>query len=343
MSDARTGLDPIPIDELGRDNTLLQSRFWALFKSRFGWRPTAFRLSDGATLLCLIRRVAGGYGIAYVPHGPASPGTTVVEKSILAETAGALAERIEDSADFIRFDPPSMVVDRDGRPRSPDAPFVRAVFDVQPPATVHVDLASSDETILAGMKPKTRYNVRLGLRRGVEVKRAGRRALDDWYEIYRVTAKRDRIVIHSREYYRTLFDVAETTPEVNVELLVAEVDGTMVAGNIVVGCAGVGLYLFGASSNEHRNLMPTYVLQWEGMRLCREWGCVRYDLGGIPSSDDESSSMHGLFRMKTGFGGRIVNRPGSWDYPIRPARYRSYRLAERLRTFYFKRVRRVGR
>ena len=185
------------------------------------------------------------------------------------------------------------------------------------------------------LKSKTRYNVRLAERRGVSVRRASIDELPAWYEIYVTTARRDRIVVHSFDYYHTLLELAKNDGSIEIVLLFAEVNGSTVAGNIVAIYGSTGYYLFGASSNDHRNLMPTYALQWEGIRICRDSGCAAYDLWGIPPDESEDHKMHGLYRMKVGFGGNIIHRAGAWDVLVRPLKARLYRTIELLRNFYY--------
>jgi lipid II:glycine glycyltransferase (peptidoglycan interpeptide bridge formation enzyme) len=109
------------------------------------------------------------------------------------------------------------------------------------------------------------------------------------------------------------------------------------AGIVTLFRGGEGVYLYGASSNLHRNLMAPYALQWKAMQDARESGCSFYDLFGIPPSDNPDHPMAGLYRFKTGFigdngaGGRIIHRPGSWDYPCRPLLTFCFKGAEKLR------------
>ncbi|MGL4987163.1 MAG: lipid II:glycine glycyltransferase FemX, partial [Treponemataceae bacterium] len=100
------------------------------------------------------------------------------------------------------------------------------------------------------------------------------------------------------------------------------------------------VYLYGASSNEKRNLMPAYLLQWVAIKDAKESGCIQYDFYGIPPTDDINHPMHGLYRFKTGFGGRIVHRVGSFDIPF-SIFYLPFRLAESLRSFWFKKIKKI--
>jgi lipid II:glycine glycyltransferase (peptidoglycan interpeptide bridge formation enzyme) len=236
----------------------------------------------------------------------------------------------------------------------------KAPVDIQPPSTVIVDLRPEEQTILASMKHKTRYNIRLASKRGVEVRERGIEGLPQWYALYRETAQRDRISIHSLDYYKGQFELSRKygvltsgadspgvdpcgveTPE--YKLLLATKHQELLAGIIVVFWKKTARYLFGASSSRMRNLMATYALQWRAMQMAREAGCLEYDLFGIPPSNDPHHPMHGLFQFKTGFGGSIVNRLGCWDIVLKRPRYKLYKKAEEVRRFYHQVVRkRVG-
>ncbi|MFP4638007.1 MAG: lipid II:glycine glycyltransferase FemX [Spirochaetaceae bacterium] len=347
----------------------MQSAFWGRFKQRFGWQPRYFEVGR-YPLLVLSRRLAPGYEFAYVPHGPelgaltaaarTKPPETVAEGGAGIHTGGVPgdcrsggSETLEAAGTFaallagslgnrtvaLRLDLPFECRERGAGPADVETRLQRSPVDVQPPSTVMVDLGKSEDELLAAMKSKTRYNVRLAGKRGVVV-RAGEGAsdLERWYELYRETAARDRIAIHSRRYYDTLFTLAAEEPSVELSLLLAEHDRELIAGVILLRYGPRVTYLYGASSDHKRNLMAPYALQWEGMRRGRAAGAREYDMFGIPPTDDPGHPMHGLYRFKTGFGGRIVHRLGAWDYPTRRWAYRAYRAAERARNYYYKRL-----
>jgi lipid II:glycine glycyltransferase (peptidoglycan interpeptide bridge formation enzyme) len=211
---------------------------------------------------------------------------------------------------------------------------------MQPPATVVVDLSPKLEGILAAMKSKTRYNIRLAEKKGVTVREAGPEDFDAWYALYQETSRRDRIGIHSAAYYRGLLSAAREYPgeKPQVRLLLARHEGEILAGNICIFGTRRAIYLTGASGGRKRNMMPTYALQWEAIRMARHAGCAEYDLYGIPPKPDEGHAMHGLYQFKTGFSERIVERWGTWDAPFLPVRFALYRAAERARMFYYRSV-----
>ncbi len=369
-------LEPESLDAIEGHDVLLQTGFWGRFKGSFGWKPSAFLIDGRLPLLALTRKLGAGFSLCYVPHGPLSASTHNWSEYYLAEITRRLVAYLPAGCVFIRYDLPWGRSAAEERPLKP--PFRRAPMDIQPASTVVLDLRPSEGSILAGMKAKTRYNIRLAEKRGVVVTVGALRDVEEWYALYRETAERDRIAIHSLAYYKRLVELsiepprAEAAPpwwETNasrsapvarprIELLLARAGearggreagdegagsetsakpGTLLAGIFVAICGKRATYLFGASSNAHRNLMASYLVQLEAIRLARRAGCELYDLFGIPFRDDPQDPMYGLYRFKTGFGGTILHRPGSWDFPLRRRAYALYRLAEGYRRWYYKR------
>lgn len=280
--------------------------------------------------------------LAYVPHGPDA--TLAADPLRLEALSRALRPLLPRSTVCLRWDlvtgtrvpaaaPSESETDEpvsDALPLPLPRPFRKPPADVQPPDTVIVPLADN-EALLAKMHKKTRYNIRLAEKKGVSVQRAGVEALADWYALYRQTAERDHISIHSETYYRDLFSHAP-----DLALWLAHYEGTLLAGNIVLLHGRTATYLYGASSNEHRNLMAPYALQWVAMTDARDRGAAEYDLFGIPPTDDPEHPMHGLYRFKNGFGGDRVHRHGAWDFVFRPLAWTLWTRADALRVWYYK-------
>ncbi len=243
----------------------------------------------------------------------------------------------------------------------------KASVDIQPPDTSLVNLLRSEEEILASMKSKWRYNINLASRKGVKIERNGAenalafcekensgeaassreiffedlsRKVDEFYEVYRITSARDGIAIHSKQYYLDLlkksanekFDGKEVP---QVWLYIARHESDVLGSIITLVTKREGVYLYGASSNVKRNLMPNFLLQWTAMKDAKAAGARHYDLYGIPPTDDERHPMHGLFLFKTGFGGKNVHRVGTFDVPLNFA-YGFCSLAERARAWWHK-------
>jgi len=314
--------------------SLLQTEFWGRLKGQFGWKSLFLSLNimdREIKLLVLIRKVMGPFSLAYVPFGPAYPGEEE-QKAFLKAIKGEVRKALPPFVIALRFDL--------HWPRQESIPtLIKAPVDVQPPDTVILNLDSSEESLLMGMKKKTRYNVKLALKKGVEIRDAGIESLDYWYRMYQETAQRDQIAIHSQEYYRAQFELAQKDPQVDYQLLLAYHEEDLLAGIILARYDERTTYLYGASSNIKRNMMPAYLLQWEAIKRAKAQGCREYDFFGIPPAEDPNHPMNGLYRFKVGFGGEVRHLAGCWDYPVNPVLYLLYTLAERVRYLYFKKLR----
>jgi len=346
MAFMRVTAEPAAWESFGSAGGFLQSSFWASHKAAFGWEPHGF-LVDGIPLGALCRRFPLGRTVVYIPRW--SPEREELKNgAYLADVAGAILPLLPEGVIVIRFDLGWEIEERVNRRAL--APLRKSMVDIQPPDTVIVDLSPDPDTIFSRMRQKTRYNIRLSAKRGVTVRRAEAREISVWYSIYRETAARDRITIHSEAYYSAL--LAPTYKALSnpggsgdvpaVTLLLAEYGGEPIGGIIVAVCGSQAIYLYGASADKHRNLMGSSLLQWEGMLLAKAAGCVSYDMFGIPPDDDPSHPMHGLFQFKTGFGGRIVHTAGCWDAVCRPLEYLLYARIEQARAGYFRKLLKRG-
>jgi lipid II:glycine glycyltransferase (peptidoglycan interpeptide bridge formation enzyme) len=181
------------------------------------------------------------------------------------------------------------------------------------------------------MKSKGRYNIRLAHKKGAQVRDGGVEGLDQFYSLYRETARRDGISIHALSYYQTLFAHCAEYPGQELRLYLADYEGRTLAAAIVLFRKTAATYLYGASSNEDRNVMAPYAVQWRAMTDAKAWGCAEYDLFGIPPGADPDHPMAGLYRFKTSFGGRIIHRSGSWDFACKRLAWRLFGAAEAMR------------
>ena len=324
----------VELDALAGDE-LLQSGFWGAFRARLGWRPLAVAVAGVGTLLLLGRRTPAGTFV-YCPLGPRVEPTSGASGAYLDRLARAVRPLLPPASFAVRFDTPW--------PEERWSGSRRAAPAVQPRSTVIVDLLRDEADLLAAMKPKTRYNVRLAERRGVAVREAGAAGLDGWYRLHRDMARRQGITRHGPRYFHELFRTADSYcgRGPRLLLLMAAYDGEDVAGIVVSLFGRRARYLYGASSDRHRHAMPNYGLQWAAMRLAREAGCHTYDLFGIPRTADPSLPMAGLYRMKTGFGGEIVHRAPAHDAVLNRPRHAAFRAAERARAWYLHRGRTPG-
>ncbi|HLH64018.1 MAG TPA: peptidoglycan bridge formation glycyltransferase FemA/FemB family protein [Ktedonobacteraceae bacterium] len=313
---------------------LLQSWGWGELKARFGWHPLRLALFDSeqqtiTAAALVLRRTAPGVPLraghlAYIPRGPIGDRSSPSYQILLSELhsylkgQGAVALQVElpfevDGEHTDEFFPPQR---RIPDPACRDSGF-RKVPAIQPARTILLDITPGEESLLAHMKEKWRYNLRLAQRKGVQIRVAqADEDVRNWYHLLELTGQRDDFGIHTLDYYLTAWNIF--APRNQGRLLLAEYDGQLLAG-IFVGLMGrQAIYLYGASSNEQRNLMPNYLLQWEAIRWARSQGATCYDFWGIPETDDENEAMAGVYRFKSGWGGRVVRFPGNYEYVYRP-------------------------
>jgi lipid II:glycine glycyltransferase (peptidoglycan interpeptide bridge formation enzyme) len=328
---------------------ILQSTSWGTLKSQFGWSCSRLAVANeqgglqaGAQLLF---RRASGITLAYIPKGPLTDWTD--RRLTEALLRGIRAECQRHGAAFLKIEP--------DLPDTPQARDLLAGYGfhpspqtVQPRSTIVVDIAGDESEILARMKSKWRYNIRLSGRKGVTVRAGSREDLAHFHGLMAATGQRDQFDVHAPAYYERAFDLLVPG---NGVFLFAEYEGQPLAAIVVALMGDTAWYLWGASSNHHRNLMPNHALQWAGMRWARQQGAIRYDLWGIPDeigqlsmgcqpADGEpvpadrlpvdldhlpAGELWGVYRFKQGFGGRVVRYVGAWDLDYNPVAYRIYR------------------
>ena len=307
---------------------LLQSWAWGELKSRFGWRPLRVAaLHDGrilAAVQVLFRPLPAGLCTAYVPRGP------LLDPAAQDATTHALLQALHDACRHRHAI--SLKVEPDWPQAAPaqswlhDRGFLPSAETVQPRRTVIVDLAAGEDEILAQMKSKTRYNIRLAQRKGVVVRQGTGEDLPLFHQLLQVTGQRAGFGIHTLAYYTQAWQLFSAGD--SVALFLAEHEHRSLAAIMVFAWGRAAYYMYGGSSDEERQRMPTYLLQWEAMRWARARGCATYDLWGIPDVDENevgtdvataeetgvlSTGMGGLYRFKRGFGGREVRYVGAYD------------------------------
>ncbi len=341
---------------------VLQTAAWASLKEAFGWQSQVVGLLDStvpasytdewcwamqlqpildaeivAGAQILYRELPGKLGqMAYVPRGPLVDwhNSLMVARMMEALQQSARAH----GATVVTIEPDLLDLPENRERLAAHGLHPSPLDSVQPRRTLVVDISGDEESILAAIKSKTRYNVRLAARRGVRVRPGGEADLPAFYRLMEVTAGRDRFAVHEPAYYERAYRLF--APRDWTRLLLAEVDGQVVAGLMVFALGRRAWYFYGASSDQHREKMPTYLLQWEAMRWARSLGCTEYDLWGIPDEDEEQledgfterqDGLWGVYRFKRGFGGQVLRTVGAWDLPLRPLRYQLFNLAARLR------------
>lgn len=320
---------------------ILQTAEWGELKAAFGWSAERVALVENgvprAGALVLYRHLPAGLGtLAYVPRGPLVDWDRPEEVAALLAALGERARTRRAVALVLEPDLPDEARWRErlialGLRPSP-------LRSIQPRRTLIVDIRGDEEAVLAAMKPKTRYNIRLAERKGVRVWEGTEADFPAFHQLMAQTAARDRFGVHSPAYYERAYHLF--VPAGRARLLMAGVEGETVAALMVFALGRRAWYFYGASGDAHREKMPTYRLQWEAIRWARSRGCTEYDLWGVPDEDEErleaeftnrQDGLWGVYRFKRGFGGRLFRSVGAWERPLRPILYHFYTLAARLR------------
>jgi lipid II:glycine glycyltransferase (peptidoglycan interpeptide bridge formation enzyme) len=326
-------------DLLACQGHLLQSWAWGELKSRVGWSVVRLQVSNAAVQL-LFRHLPLGLTLAYIPKGPLVDWTNGEQCQALF--AAMHVEAKKRRAIFLKVEPdiwsPKLASDTSLATKATEflteSGFIPA-DTIQPHTSLVIDLSHDEADILAAMKQKTRYNIRLAERKGVIVRQGSAADVATFHRLALVTAARDGFGVHSRDYYQAACDLF--SPD-HCVLLVAEFEGQPLATLMAFRQGREAYYFYGASANEHRNLMAPYLLQWTAMRWAKSQGCTRYDLWGIPDADpaileaefeQRHDGLWGVYRFKRGFGGQWLQSVGAFDYVYYPLLYRLYKLMRR--------------
>ena len=312
------------------DGHLLQCYRWGELKARYGWTVERFGTREGSTAAAQVLWRPTPLGpIGYIPRGPAlGDPRDLTAASVLMETIHEAAR--SRRAILLKVEPNTA----DPAPW-PALGFRPSRLTFQPQATLIVDLVPDLDTIRRGQHPKARYNTGLAARRGVSVRTGGLEDLPAFFRLTSVTGMRDGFAIRSQAYFRDMLALLGH----QAALLLAEHEGDLIAGILVARFNQEAIYLYGASGEEKRNLMPNHLLQWEAMRAARFDGCTQYDLWGIPNElatlavegaggdelpepqPHQRGDLWGVYRFKRGLGGRLRSYAGAYDYVYNPPAY----------------------
>lgn len=207
----------------------------------------------------------------------------------------------------------------------------------QPQHTWVLDLSPTEDELLAAMHSKTRYNIRLAQRKEVFVEQ--RKDVETFFRLNEATTQRNNFSNHNETYYRQLLGLQNTFQ------FVASYNGQDIATVILLQLGNTMTYLYGASSNEHRNVMAPYLSQWKALQFAKEKGCALYDFWGIASPAEEGDAqaqcfhkycwdnthkLSGVARFKAGFGGEVRSYPKAKDIILRPMKYKIYELIKKI-------------
>lgn len=306
----------------------LQTPDWAAFLNRLGLatKLLVFELQGQIIAAALLarHRLPGGFFYWFCPKGPLwlegrdnETNLKVWQELLLSQRAGALFIRLEPPRSFLDFVNHHIKVVR--------------VPDVNPRATVVVDLKPPFENILSAMHEKTRYNFRLAERKGLQFRWGSLADFEAFWHLLQTTARREKFHTHPPQHYKIMLELLGgndlTASHLAARLALVELNRQLLAAGLILIYRRQAVYLHGASGREHRELMAPYLLHGVAMRELRAAGCESYDFWGVQPQDGSLPSWAGFSRFKMGWGGRYFESPGTFDYPLRPVYYLIYKYA----------------
>lgn len=302
---------------------ILQSSLWAAVKKGWGHRIIVSRDETGkitAGIMVLIRRVPVlPYTFLYAPRGPVCESDNKAGMMDLAAGIKALAKK--ERAYIFKSDPAVLSSDDIFRKNITDAGFsIREVgknFDgIQPRYVFRLDIKNKTlDEVFAGFQSKTRYNIRLAERRGVVVEIGERADLEEFHRIMQQTGERDNFTIRPLSYFEQMYD---TLAPAHLRLYTARLNGEMIAATIALFYGDKTWYLYGASANAHRNVMPNYLLQWKMIQWAVEEKCNIYDFRGVSGDLNPENPLYGLYKFKKGFSGELMEFIGELEMIFHP-------------------------
>ena len=282
-------------------SSLCQSFGWSKVKE--GWDSEYIYLEENGKIVMamslLIRKVIGSKSMIYAPRGPVGDVYDLEKVNLLIKDVDEIAKKY--NAFVFRFDP-EITFDEELHKLYQDVGFkVRnRKFGknelIQPRYNMILNIAGkTQEEVFKGYSEKTRYNIRVATRKGVNVRYS--RDIEDlktFYKLYEITGVRDKIASRPYSYFERMLDAFG---EEQLRIYIAEFEGEALSAAIAINYGKKTFYLYGASSNEKRNLMPNYLMQQEMIKWAIETNCNLYDFGGVFILD----KSNGLFKFKEGF------------------------------------------
>lgn len=304
---------------------VLQTTKWGRLKASSGWNYHPLGAIENGMLrgiaLILTKRLPLGRTMAYSPRGPLVSSKEALDALFVAGTELLRKEK----ALVWKMDPPIIAGDPlwIGCVHKERLRFIDTGLDfagVQPRHVMTLDLSTSLDTLMKNMKSKTRYNIRYAVRKGVRIVRVKERGLlDVFYCLLQETAIRDGFTIRPLAYFEDMWNQLMTHNL--AQLFLAYHDNVPLAGAICFRLPHRVWYVYGASSNENRNLQAAHLIQWEMIRWAKSLGCRVYDFRGVSGDLNEANPLYGLYRFKEGFGARLETYVGEFDLPIHQGGY----------------------
>lgn len=343
------------IEELRPTDIMPQTPFWGRVKEKQGFHTAGFEITVSKDLLfstgnswkhncddmlVLIRYIDQDHCYAYVPYGPKLEPDFENQGIFLEDLSETLRVHLPSNCMFIRYDlawenqwvedddyfdqngnwigpPENNIQEMRVNYKTSNWNLRKSPCDMLPKNTFFIDLKPNEDQLLGNMRYNTRYNIRKAIKNGVITREYGLEMIPQWYALYLETALRHGLPLQSEQFFSSILTNQDNEKKgVKVKLLMSGLEDRFLSGLFLVLSNRRGVYLYGASLPGKQNMMASYALQWEAMKLAREHGCTEYDMFGSAPNTYEDHPFHGVHIYKKGFGGHLFHRMGCWDYPF---------------------------
>lgn len=308
----------------------LQSWDWGEFQDSIGKEPLRLRFMDNDRVVDQVQGFIYGFpfGIKYL-YLPRFCFSSLWSDHPQSSFSSLTKWLKNDRFAFLRCEPI-------GRHEVEDTNIMPAA-NRQPQTTLVLSIEKDEDELLIDMHSKTRYNIRLAKRKGVEIR--NNKDIDSFWNLNEETKVRDGFKSHEKRYYEKMLESSI------VHQFTAFYEGEPIASIICVAYGDTFTYLHGASSSSKRNIMAPYLLQWEAMKKAKRLGCNYYDFWGISPVPKENissckTSFHnlswqadhkwtGVTRFKAGFGGEVKEYPDAINYVLNKMHFNIYNIGRK--------------
>lgn len=306
-----------------------QSWDWAVFQASKVEKIWRLAVVSGSEILAVAKvakkTLIGGRSYFYCDRGP------IFKDNIYnAEVASCLFAELKllakaEQAVFLRFDP---IFPSTSSGQVPGVSLkqmlsdflIEKTIDIQPKKTAILDLSKSEDELLAAMHQKTRYNIRLAQKKGVAIEQVGAEKFEEFWRLMEETRERDEFKLHGKKYYQGMLGLGF------VKLYFAKFENEVIATSIVAHYGDMATYVHGGSSNEHREAMAPFLLQWTAILDAQKVGLKYYDFYGV-----DEVKWPGVTRFKMGFNPQVYEYSGTHDLVYSRPWYNVYKWLRKVR------------
>jgi peptidoglycan pentaglycine glycine transferase (the first glycine) len=304
-------------------SSFLQTKDWAEFQESLGREVLEYE-QDGISARIIRHDLPFKKSYLYIPHGPVVDFNSMTggSKNPITQFIKWLKDTANpptgEKAIFIKIEPTHDLVAQ----TFADKKFKKSKKEIQPSKTVVIDLDDDENTIYEKFNHKARYNIRVSEKHPTKFTENG--AVEEFWKLLKKTTERGNFSSHPKEYYQQLVNFFAKGREIKIKIFFVKLEDRPLAGAMVLMYGDTAYYIHGCSDHDEQQFRSPYKLQWSIIKWLKKNNYKYYDLWGI-----DHKKWPGVTSFKLYWGGRIVERPGSFDLPISKFWYMLYKVFRR--------------